>query len=58
MNRFIIIGVVIFALIIVGVIVEAFAYYGEKKDHGKFEKLSSEKRWKLQPEARRDRLLE
>lgn len=49
--------IVILALIIIGVIVEVLAYYGAKKDQEKFDKLSSEEKWKLQQEARKDHLL-
>ena len=57
MNRLIVIGVVLLVFLIIGVIVEAFAYYGAKKDQEKFSKLSPDEKWKLQQEARKDHLL-
>lgn len=53
MNALISIGICLLAL----VILEAFAYYGVKKDQEKFEKLSPDEKWKLQQEARKDHLL-
>ena len=57
MNKLIVIGIVLLVLVIIGVIIEASAYYGAKKDQEKFDKLSSEEKWKLQQEARKDHLL-
>lgn len=57
MKTLIVIGVVVLVLVIIGVVVEVLAYYGAKKGQEKFDKLSSEEKWKLQQEARKDHLL-
>ena len=57
MNIWMIVGIAVAALVVLAIILEVVSARFAKKDQEKFNRLSSEEKWKLQQEARKDRLL-
>lgn len=57
MNIWIVVGIVVVTLVVAAVILEVVSARFAKKDHEEFEKLPSEEKWRLQQEARKNRLL-
>ena len=57
MNIWIIVGIVVAALAVLVVALEIISARSAKRDQEEFDKLPSEKKWKLQQEARKDHLL-
>lgn len=57
MSIWMIVGIVVAALVVLAIVLEVASARFAKKDQEKFNKLSSDEKWKLQQEARKDHLL-
>ena len=57
MNVWMIVGVVVVVLVVAAIILEVVSARLAKKDQEEFDKLPSEEKWRIQQNARKDRLL-
>ena len=57
MSVWMIVGILVAALVVLMIVLEAVSARSAKKDQEEFDKLPSEEKWKLQQDARKDHLI-